>query len=65
MFDISKTFASALVSIRIDCGNMALFNSPNVATPSVQCIINTTARFITEVRKYDPINPQRALLAEN
>ena len=50
-----KTLASALVLNRIDYGNMALVSLPKVATQSVQSIINTTARLITGVRKYDHI----------
>ena len=55
--DSLKTLASALVLNRIDYGNMALFSLPKVATQSVQSIINTTARLITGVRKYDHITP--------
>ena len=55
--DSLKTLASALVSSRIDYGNMALVSLPKVATQSIQSIINTTARLITGVRKYDHITP--------
>ena len=41
----------------IDYGNMALVGLPKVATQSIQAIINTTARLITEVEKYDHITP--------
>ena len=53
--DSLKTLASALVLNRFDYGNMALVSLPKVATQSVQSIINTTARLITGVRKYDHI----------
>ena len=36
---------------------MALVSLPKVATQSIQSIINTTARLVTEVRKYDHITP--------
>ena len=52
-----KTLESALVLSRIDYGNMALVSLPKVATQSIQSIINTTARLITGVRKYDHITP--------
>ena len=52
-----KTLASALVLSRIDYGNMALIRLPKVATQSIQSIINTTAKLITRVRKYDHITP--------
>ena len=52
-----KTLASALVLSRIDYGNLALVSLPKVATQSIQSIINTTARLITGVRKYDHITP--------
>ena len=55
--DSLKTLASALVLNRINHGNMALVSLPKVATQSIQSIINTTARLITGVRKYDHINP--------
>ena len=55
--DSLKTLASALVLSRIDYGNMALVRLPKVATQSIQSIINTTARLITGVRKYDQITP--------
>ena len=55
--DSLKTLASALVLSRIDYGNMALVSLPKVATQSIQSIINTTARLITGVRKYDHITP--------
>ena len=55
--DTLKTFASALVLSRIDYGTMALVSSPKVATQSIQSLINTTARLITGVRKYDHITP--------
>ena len=51
------TFASALVLSRIDYINMALVTLPKVVTQSIQSIINTTARLITGVRKYDHISP--------
>ena len=38
-------------------GNMALVSLPKVATQSIQSIINTTARLIKWVRKYDHITP--------
>ena len=65
--DSLKTLASALVLSRIDYGNMALVSLPKVATQSIQSIINTRARLITGVRKYDHITPctQGASLAEN
>ena len=53
--DSLKTLASALVLIRIDYGNMALVSLPMVATQIIHSIINTTARLITGVRKYDHI----------
>ena len=52
-----KTLASALVLSRIDYGNMALISLPKVAMQRIQSIINTTARLITGVRKYDHITP--------
>ena len=52
-----KTLASALVLSCIDYGNLALVSLPKVATQSIQSIINTTARLITGVRKYDHITP--------
>ena len=55
--DSSKTLTSALVLSRIDYGNMVLVSLPKVATQSIQSIINTTARLITGVRKYDHIIP--------
>ena len=55
--DSSKTLASALVLSRIDYDKMALVSLPKVATQSCQSIINTTARLITGVRKYDHITP--------
>ena len=55
--DSLKKLASALVLSRIDYGNMALVSLPKVATQSIQSIINTTARLITGVRKYDHITP--------
>ena len=55
--DSLKKLASALVLSRIDYGNMALVSLPKVATQSIQSIINTTARLITGVRKYDLITP--------
>ena len=55
--DSLKTLASALLLSRIDYGNMTLVSLLKVATQSIQSIINTTARLITEVRKYDHINP--------
>ena len=36
---------------------MAFVSLPKVATQSIQSIINTTARLITGVRKYDHITP--------
>ena len=55
--DSLRTLASALVLSRIDYGNMALVSLPKVATQSIQSIINTSARLITRVRKYDHITP--------
>ena len=55
--DSLKTLASALVLSRIDYGNMALVSLPKVATQRIQSIINTTARLITGVKKYDHITP--------
>ena len=55
--DSLKTLASALVLSRIDYGNMALVSLPKVAMQSIQSIVNTTARLITGVRKYDHITP--------
>ena len=55
--DSLKTLASALVLSRIDYGNMALVSLPKLVTQSIQSIINTTARLITGVRKYDHITP--------
>ena len=55
--DSLKTLQSALVLSRIDYGNMALVSLPKVATQNIQSITNTTARPITEVKKYDPIIP--------
>ena len=51
--DSLKTLASASVVSFIDYGNMASVSLPRVATQSIQSIINTTARLITGVRKYD------------
>ena len=53
--DSLKTLASALVLSRIDYGNMALVSLPKLTMHSIQFIINTTARLIAEVRKYDHI----------
>ena len=50
-----KTLASAFVLSRIDYGNMVLVSLLKVATQSIQSIINTTARLITGVKKYDHI----------
>ena len=36
---------------------MAIVSLPKVATQSIQSIINTTPRLITEIRKYDHITP--------
>ena len=55
--DSLKTLASVLVLSCIDYGIMALASLPEVATQSIQSIINTTARLITGVRKYDHITP--------
>ena len=55
--DSLKTLASALVSNLIAYSNMALVSLPKVATQSIQSIVNTTARLITGVRKYDHISP--------
>ena len=55
--DSLKTLASALVLSRIDYGNMAIVSLAKVTTQSIQSIINTTARLITGVRKYDHITP--------
>ena len=55
--DSLKTLASALVLSRIAYGSVALVSLPKVATQSHQSIINTTARLITGVRKYDHITP--------
>ena len=55
--DSLKTLASALLLSHIDYGNMVLVSLPKVATQSIQSIINTTARLITGVRKYDHITP--------
>ena len=52
-----KTLASALVLSHIDYGNMAFVSLSKVVTQSIQSIINTTARLITGVRKYDHITP--------
>ena len=52
-----NTLASALVLSPIDCSNMALVSLPEVETQSIQSIINTTARLITGIRKYDHITP--------
>ena len=52
-----KTLALALVLSHIDYGNMALVGLPKVATQSIQSIINTTARLITGVMKYNHITP--------
>ena len=56
--DFLKTLASALVLSHIDYNNMALVSLLEVARQSIQSIINTKARFITEVRKYDHITPE-------
>ena len=53
--DSSKTLASVLVLSCIDYGIMALVSLPKVATQRIQFIINTTARLITGVRKYNHI----------
>ena len=55
--DFLNTLASALVLSLIDYDNMALVSLPKVVTQSIQSIINTTARLITGVRKYDHITP--------
>ena len=55
--DSLKTLASALVLSRSDDENMVLVSLPKVAMQSIQSIINTTARLISEVRKYDHITP--------
>ena len=55
--DSLKTLTSALVLSRVDYGNMALVSLTKTATQSIQAIINTTARLITGVRKYDHITP--------
>ena len=55
--DSTERLASALVLNRIDHGNMALVSLPEVTTQSIQSILNTTARLITRVRKYDHITP--------
>ena len=55
--DSLKTLPSALALSRIDYGNMALVSLPKVATQSIQSIINTTARLIKGIRKYDHIIP--------
>ena len=55
--DSTERLASALVLNRIDHCNMALVSLPEVATQSIQSIINTTARLITGVGKYDHITP--------
>ena len=64
-----KKLASAIVLSGIDYGNMTLISLPKVATQSIQSIINTTARLITGVKKYDHITPvlnvTGASLAEN
>ena len=51
------TLASVFVLSRIDYGNMALVSLPKVATQSIQSLINTTARLITGIRKYEHITP--------
>ena len=55
--DSLKKLASVSVLNHIDYGNMALVSLPKMATHSIQSIVNTTARVITGVRKYDPIVP--------
>ena len=55
--DFLKTLASALVLSRVDYDNTALVSLTKTATQSIQSIINTTARLITGVRKYDHITP--------
>ena len=55
--DSLKTLASALVSSRFYYGNMALVSLPKVAMQLIQFIINTTARLITGVWKYNHITP--------
>ena len=55
--DSLKTLASALVLSRIDYGNMASVSLPEVAMQSLQSIINTTARLIIGVKKYNHITP--------
>ena len=52
-----KTLASALVQSLIDYGNMASVSLPEVAMQSLQSIINTTARLIIGVKKYNHITP--------
>ena len=54
--DSLKTLASVLVLNRNDNGNMVLVSLAKVAMQIIQSIINTKARFITGVRKYDHIN---------
>ena len=55
--DFLKTLASASMLSRIDYGHMALVSLPRVATQNIQSMINTTARLITGVGRYDHITP--------
>ena len=55
MFDKGLLEVTYIGLSRLDYGNMALVRLPKVATQSTQSIINTTARLITGVRKYDHI----------
>ena len=50
-----KTLVSALILSCIDYGNTVLMGLPKLQTQKIQSIINTTARLISEVRKFDHI----------
>ena len=53
--DSLKTLASPLVLCRFDYGIMALVILHKAARKSIQSMINTAARHITGVKKYDHI----------
>ena len=52
-----KTLVSALILSHIDYGNIVLMGLPKLQTQKIQSIINTTARLISEARKFDSITP--------
>ena len=50
-----KTLVSALILSRIDYGNIVLMGLPKLQTQKILSIINTTARLISETRKFGHI----------